>query len=64
LDETLIHSSFKTTKRADLNLPVLLEGETYQINVFKRPGLKQFLEKVSSIYEVILFTASIPEVII
>jgi len=64
LDETLVHSTFQLVGDADLNIPVNIQEATYNIRVFLRPGLKEFLEKVSAIYEVILFTASLPEVLL
>jgi len=61
LDETLVHSTFQLNDDADLDIPVDIQQTTYNIRVFKRTGLKEFLEKVSEIYEVILWTASLPE---
>jgi len=61
LDETLVHSTFQLTDDADLDIPVDIQQTTYNIRVFKRTGLKEFLQKVSEIYEVVLWTASLPE---
>ena len=67
LDETLIHSSFNVpTVRVDFILKLNLSSSEHQLSmtdviyVSKRPGLDEFLEKVSQHFEVIIFTASLP----
>lgn len=74
LDETLVHSSFEKVDNPDFILPVKLKnvleiilkvkisGLKYDVYVMVRPGLDNFLEKVSKIFEVVIFTASLPEV--
>ena len=63
LDETLIHSDINNTfvnHDKIITYKVLkndVENEII-IPLILRPGVKQFLKKVSKIYEVILFTAS------
>lgn len=59
LDETLVHSSFKFTPRADLIIPVEIEGRVLHVYVTKRPGVDEFLKAVSKIFEVVIFTASV-----
>lgn len=59
LDETLVHSSFNHTWNADFVIPVEIEGLMHDVYVVKRPGVDEFLEKMSSMYEVIVFTASV-----
>ena len=63
LDETLVHSSFQAV-RADagvsfFTIPVEIEHSIHDINVIRRPGLDEFLRAVGSIYEVVIFTASL-----
>jgi RNA polymerase II subunit A small phosphatase-like protein len=61
LDETLVHSSFKphSVKEADIILPVELDGNMCTVYVLLRPGAIEFCEKMSEIYEVVIFTASL-----
>lgn len=61
LDETLVHSSFqqipKTKCDFELNIP--FDNNHYKIFVYKRPYLDIFLQKLSTLYELNIFTASI-----
>lgn len=59
LDETLVHSSFRVTKLADIIVPVDLEGDTHNVYVRKRPGVDEFLLRVAEMYEVVVYTASL-----
>lgn len=59
LDETLVHSSFKYFPDADFVIPVSIEGRTHNVYVAKRPGVDKFLEAVGSMFEVVIFTASV-----
>jgi RNA polymerase II subunit A small phosphatase-like protein len=67
LDETLVHSSFKEVPVFDFILPVFfelmskvkVENSTTEVYVSKRPGVEEFLKKMSELYEVIIFTASL-----
>lgn len=61
LDETLISSTFDEPSIYDFSMPIMFEGEEYPIFIRKRPGLDQFLETIINIYEVVIFTASMPE---
>lgn len=36
-----------------------IEGEVFPIYVVKRPGVKEFLEKMKGLYEIVIFTASL-----
>ena len=59
LDETLVHSSFKPPEHADIVLPVEIEGKICYVYVLVRPGALQFLEELSTYYELVIYTASL-----
>ncbi|THY55665.1 NIF-domain-containing protein [Aureobasidium pullulans] len=59
LDETLVHSSFKTLHQADFTIPVEIEGQYHNVYVIKRPGVDAFMKRVGELYEVVVFTASV-----
>ncbi|KAG9316589.1 NIF-domain-containing protein [Chiua virens] len=59
LDETLVHSSFKSIQHADYVVPVEIEYHWHNVYVIKRPGVDNFLKKMGEIYEVVVFTASL-----
>jgi Dullard-like phosphatase family protein len=60
LDETLVHSAFKPNHiRSDITLRVELDRKMHTIHVLKRPGVDQFLERLSKHYEIAIFTASL-----
>ncbi|GAA5811555.1 hypothetical protein MFLAVUS_004993 [Mucor flavus] len=59
LDETLIHSSFKTVAGADFIVPVEIEGHYHNVFVLKRPGVDEFMKRMGELYEIVIFTASL-----
>ncbi|EIM82834.1 NIF-domain-containing protein [Stereum hirsutum FP-91666 SS1] len=59
LDETLVHSSFKSIQQADYVVPVEIEYNWHNVYVIKRPGVDNFLKKMGEIYEIVVFTASL-----
>ncbi|XP_010926695.1 uncharacterized protein [Elaeis guineensis] len=58
LDETLVHSSLEPCEDADFTFPVNFNFKEHTIYVRCRPHLKDFLERVASLFETIIFTAS------
>ena len=58
LDETLVHCSVDKVEKCDLIFPVIFNGDSYKVYMKKRPYFKQFLETVSDLFEVVIFTAS------
>ena len=60
LDETLVHSQFmEFSDKSDLVIQIEIENEIHDIHVKVRPGVKEFLEKMDKIFELVVFTASI-----
>ena len=62
LDETLVHSSFRSLPfNSDIELNLLIDNKIYNVNVLKRPYVTEFLNKMSKLFEVVIFTASVPQ---
>ena len=62
LDETLVHSGFTQYNPlipSDLILNVELEKTMKEIHVLIRPGVEDFLNRMSKTFEIIIFTASL-----
>lgn len=68
LDETLVHSTYDPVAAGtDLSMFTISEviergsdRSTFDVNVIRRPGLDEFLRAVGSMYEVVVFTAALP----
>mmetsp|Transcript_1503 Transcript_1503/g.2259 ORF Transcript_1503/g.2259 Transcript_1503/m.2259 type:complete len:442 (+) Transcript_1503:122-1447(+) len=62
LDETLVHSSFEESVSYDIDLEIQVSpGHLATVYVKKRPHVDEFLEKVGKLFEVVIFTASLPK---
>lgn len=62
LDETLVHSSFQPTQSCQYKIPVEIEGSVYNVYVYRRPGAIEFIRHMSTLYEVVIYTASLKKV--
>jgi RNA polymerase II subunit A small phosphatase-like protein len=63
LDETLVHSGFKQFhRRSDMVLRIEFDKRMHDVHVLVRPGVDEFLEKMSRHYELVIFTASLSQV--
>ena len=58
LAETLVHSTLEPCDDADFTFPVNFNLKEHTVYVRCRPHLKDFMERVSSLFEIIIFTAS------
>lgn len=59
VDETLVHSSYQPVKKYDLHLPLRVNGNICNVYVAYRPKLREFLQAMAPLYEVVIFTASV-----
>jgi len=60
LDETLVHSSFEPVD-CSFSLTINLDGTNYGVYVLKRPYVDEFIAECAKMYELVVFTASLPE---
>lgn len=58
LDETLVHSSLEPCDDADFTFTVNFNQKDHTVYVRCRPHLQDFMERVASLFEIIIFTAS------
>ncbi|KAJ1657791.1 hypothetical protein IWQ61_002868 [Dispira simplex] len=58
LDETLVHCTTDGVVNPDLVFPVEVNSSVHQVFCRLRPGFREFLERVSKSFEVVIFTAS------
>ncbi|CAA2991397.1 CTD small phosphatase 2 [Olea europaea subsp. europaea] len=58
LDETLVHSTLEPCDDADFTFSVNFDQTEHRVYVRCRPYLRDFLDRVSSLFEIIIFTAS------
>ncbi|KAF9167178.1 hypothetical protein DFQ26_005455 [Actinomortierella ambigua] len=58
IDETLVHCATRPLESPDIIFPVEYNQETWEVYGRIRPGMLEFLEKMSTKFEVITFTAS------
>ncbi|KAJ1440048.1 HAD-like superfamily [Sesbania bispinosa] len=56
--ETLVHSTLEHCDDADFTFTVFFNMKEYTVYVRQRPYLHTFLERVSEMFEVVIFTAS------
>ena len=61
LDETLVHSYFDKPppRSADIIFDIKIGDIPIKVFTLIRPGALQFLEKMSNLYEIVIFTASL-----
>ena len=58
LDETLVHSTFQEVTNCQYVIPVVIENNTFNVYVYLRPGAIEFINRMSQLYEVVIYTAS------
>ncbi|XP_048415414.1 CTD small phosphatase-like protein 2 isoform X2 [Stegostoma tigrinum] len=58
LDETLVHCQLTVMEGTEFVFPVCFQDRSYQVYVKLRPYCREFLENLSQLYEIILFTTA------
>ena len=63
LDETLIHSYFDcpSPRPPDISYDIFLDKKKIHVNSIVRPGAFEFLENMATLYEIVIFTASLSQ---
>ena len=61
LDETLVHCSIEPVASPDFVFPVVYDGSEFCVHAYRRPHLRSFLRAAARLFEVVLFTASLPQ---
>ena len=63
LDETLVHSYFEKEPpyKSDISYDIEISQMKIHISTLIRPGAIQFLEDMSKLYEIVIFTASLSQ---
>lgn len=61
LDETCAHSSFVKFKNSTFKKKIVYEGFQYVVHVLKRPHIDTFLKRMSKLFEIVFYTASVKE---
>lgn len=61
LDETLVHSGFTIVPNhpPDITINVEIENKIHNVYILVRPRAEEFIEKMSKLYEIVIFTASL-----
>ena len=59
VDETLVHSSYQPTSHFDVHLPLRVNGAICNVYVAYRPFIREFFQAICSLFEVVIFTASV-----
>lgn len=59
VDETLVHSSYHPVHKYDLHLALRVNGSICNVYVAYRPFLREFIEAIAPLFEVVVFTASV-----
>jgi RNA polymerase II subunit A small phosphatase-like protein len=52
----------QATQQADMIVPVEIDGTVHNVYVLKRPGVDTFMKRMSNVYEIVIFTASLAKV--
>jgi CTD small phosphatase-like protein 2 len=58
LDETLVHCTLEPIPNCDLTFTVDFMNFEYSVYVRKRPFFDEFMNAVSKMFEIVIFTAS------
>lgn len=59
LDETWAHSSFMPFKNYQFKQNIEYERQVYTVHMLKRPHFDEFLTRMSKLFDIIFYTASV-----